>query len=80
MQVHRSTHQQASMPQVQTIYFDSVHTAEQPYCSDLSCECHFDVLYHDQVTTQTPGLDDAALETALASFLISNQFGSTSSQ
>jgi hypothetical protein len=29
----------------------TVHTPENPYCRNLSCWCHTDVEYHDQVTS-----------------------------
>jgi hypothetical protein len=31
--------------------FDSCHTPEQPYCTDLTCWCHFSVEYHVFVTS-----------------------------
>jgi hypothetical protein len=27
----------------------SEHTAEHPYCSDLTCTCHYSVSYHAQI-------------------------------
>jgi hypothetical protein len=45
-----------------------VHTAENPYCRDLSCSCHTDVAYHGLVTApslETP-VDDDLLEQAMA--------------
>jgi hypothetical protein len=32
-----------------TSFDEEVHTAENPYCSNLSCWCHTNVEYHDQV-------------------------------
>jgi hypothetical protein len=30
-----------------------VHTPENPYCDELSCWCHSDVSYHEDVTHPT---------------------------
>jgi hypothetical protein len=40
-----------------------VHTAQNPYCGDLSCRCHTDVDYHDQVTSPLSGETDAFMYT-----------------
>lgn len=29
---------------------DGIHTPDQPYCDDIACWCHTDVLYHEAVT------------------------------
>jgi hypothetical protein len=34
----------------ETVYEEDVHTVDHPYCEDLSCWCHTDVAYHDEVT------------------------------
>ena len=30
---------------------EDVHTPASPYCGDLSCWCHTDVVYHEHVTS-----------------------------
>jgi hypothetical protein len=34
----------------EVVYEEDVHTVDHPYCGDLSCWCHTDVAYHDEVT------------------------------
>jgi len=56
--------QMASCEGVEEVMFevDGVHTAERPYCSDLGCRCHTDVVYHDWVAH--PGYLDDDVEQA----------------
>lgn len=35
--------------QTTTWAFDNVHTAQNPYCQDLSCSCHYASEYHELV-------------------------------
>ncbi|MFL5627859.1 MAG: hypothetical protein ACJ788_19950 [Ktedonobacteraceae bacterium] len=37
---------------------EDLHTPDHPYCGDLSCWCHTDVAYHDQVTGPLPVVRD----------------------
>lgn len=50
---------------------NEVHTPENPYCDDLSCPCHTDVDYHDQVTSfsDSDDYDSAAYDYALSTLL-----------
>jgi hypothetical protein len=45
-----------------------VHTPENPYCGELSCWCHTDVAYHDQVTSSLLAVevDDTLFAFAMA--------------
>lgn len=33
-----------------TFTFDTVHTPQNPYCTDLTCWCHRESSYHNAVT------------------------------
>ncbi len=37
---------------------DQVHTADNPYCGDLSCWCHTNLIYHDHVTQLPADVSD----------------------
>ena len=47
---------------------NGVHTPENPYCDDLSCWCHTNVIYHDQVTSISFIATDAQVEQAYGFF------------
>lgn len=49
-----------------TFTFDTVHTAQNPYCDDISCWCHNESTYHDVVTQ--PFTNDADATLAYAFF------------
>ena len=59
--VEITTH--AEEPEVST----AVHTADNPYCDDLSCWCHTDEEYHTQVTSVSleADVDDELLACAV---------------
>jgi hypothetical protein len=42
----------------EVVYEADVHTVDHPYCEDLSCGCHTDVTYHDEVTGLLPAVTD----------------------
>jgi len=48
---------------------EEVHTAENPYCSELDCWCHTDVDYHAQV--QHPEVTEEEVEVSYSFFGIS---------
>ena len=45
-----------------------VHTPGNPYCGNLSCWCHTDLDYHDQVTSASLGdeVDDSLFAFAMS--------------
>ena len=44
---------------------DEVHTPTNPYCENLSCWCHTNVEYHDQVTSFSTSISDEEYAWAL---------------
>jgi hypothetical protein len=47
---------------------EEAHTSEHPYCGNLSCWCHSDVAYHEQVTELAPEVDEEQVEQAYGFF------------
>lgn len=47
---------------------EDVHTLDHPYCEDLSCWCHTDVAYHDEVTGPFLAVIDEEVERAYGFF------------
>jgi hypothetical protein len=47
---------------------EEAHTSEHPYCGNLSCWCHTDVAYHEQVTELAPEVDEEQVEQAYGFF------------